>query len=236
MNIVKDAPSSSAPLAIYFAEPGLKNNVSNGDINLPSEKWQTKAYTPLYQYTVTYDNEYATEENGLQDGGYFVFNRNSSGGNSSDGFNPAVLTAPVSTVAASQAGMTEAFKYVFEHLDAFTQLPAADRLGKVKANRYALAEEQPLYNGLSTDFNGNKGSFNYNESNKAYWFRPYATFENMDLKNGPKVDMITYGSIVGYDGDFIPMKRGWYRIGTTYLGYNGAQINYKGTDTSFRYD
>lgn len=223
MNLLTDAPTDRNKTEIYFAQPGLKDYVSNTTKDLPDEQYQT-AFSPIYKYTVFYDNR--------DDGGYFVFNRNSSGGNSSDGFNPAVLTAPVSTVAAAQAGMTEAFKYVFEHLDAFTQLPAADRLGKINANRYALAEEQPLYNGLSTDFNGNKGSFNYNESNKAYWFRPYATFENMDLKNGPKVDMITYGSIVGYDGDFIPMKHGWYRIGTTYLGYNGAQIHYKGTDTT----
>lgn len=233
LNLLSDAIADERVTAVYFAEPGLKNNVINGLATLPDGN-QTKVYTPIYQYTVAYDN--INQYDGKGDGGYFLFMRgNQIGGgtpsNPSDDFNPAVLTAPVSTVAASQAGMTEAFKYVFEHLDSFTQLPAADRLSRVNANKYALVEEASLYNGLSTDFNGNKGSFNYDKSNKAYWFRPYVTFETMDLKNGPKVDMITYGSLIGYDGDFIPMKHGWHRIGTTYLGYNGAQIKYNGADT-----
>ena len=233
LNLLSDAIADERVTAVYFAEPGLKNNVINGLATLPDGN-QTKVYTPIYQYTVAYDN--INQYDGKGDGGYFLFMRgNQIGGgtpsNPSDDFNPAVLTAPVSTVAASQAGMTEAFKYVFEHLDSFTQLPAADRLSRVNVNKYALVEEASLYNGLSTDFNGNKGSFNYDESNKAYWFRPYVTFETMDLKNGPKVDMITYGSLIGYDGDFIPMKHGWHRIGTTYLGYNGAQIKYNGSDT-----
>ena len=223
MNIVKDAPSSSAPLAIYFAEPGLKNNVSNGDINLPSEKWQTKAYTPLYQYTVTYDNEYATEENGLQDGGYFVFTQGGSlSGNPSDNFNPAVLATSVNTQAASQATVNETFKYVFEHADAFTQMPSFERQAIINSDRYAL----------STDFNHNLGSLCPEHNNKAGWFRPYVTFENMSLRNGPKVDAITYGSLVGFDSDFQHFKHGWTGVTTGYVGYNGNQLSYGGVDTS----
>lgn len=239
MNLLTDSNQNETVTAVYFAQPGLKNNVTNSlpeiddeGYNLPSETYQATVYSPIYKYKVHYDN--INQYDGKGDGGYFVFTRGGGtpGGNPSDSFNPAVLTTPVNTVAASQAGMTEAFKYVFEHLDAFTQLPAVDRIAKVNANKYALVDKDSLYNGISTDFNSNRGSFNYDESNKAYWFRPYVTFEEMDLKNGPKVDMITYGSLVGYDGDFKAMKHGWHRIGTSYIGYNGAQIKYKGADTT----
>ncbi|MBD5402301.1 autotransporter outer membrane beta-barrel domain-containing protein, partial [bacterium] len=231
MNILTDAPKDRKTTAIYFAQPGLKNNVTNGIPNgeVPQAEYQqATVYSPIYKYNVIYDNK--NQYNGLGDGGYFVFTRGNGGSN--DPFNPAVLTTPVNTVAAAQAGMTEAFKYVFEHLDAFTQLPAVDRLSKVNANKYAIVVESPYtYNGVSTDYNGNKGSFNYDESNKAYWLRPYVTFESMNLKNGPKVDAITYGSLVGYDGDFKAMRHGWHRIGTSYLGYTGSHLKYSGADT-----
>ena len=237
MNILTDSNQNEKVTAVYFAQPGLKNNVTHIGLGELPDGNQTTVYTPIYKYTVTYDNQNQYDNKG--DGGYFLFTRGSSingggssGGNPSDEFNPAVLTTPVNTVAAAQAGMTEAFKYVFEHLDSFTQLPAEHRIAKVNANKYALVEQDSLYNGYSTDFNGNKGSFNYDESNKAYWMRPYVTFEKMDLKNGPKVDVITYGSLVGYDGDFKEMKHGWHRIGTSYIGYNGSQIKYKGADTT----
>ena len=237
MNLLTDSNQEEKVTAVYFAQPGLKNNVTHNGLGELPDGNQTTVYTPIYKYTVSYDKN--NQYDGKGDGGYFLFSRGAansgggaSGGNPSDEFNPAILTTPVNTVAASQAGMTEAFKYVFEHLDAFTQLPAENRILKINANKYALAEEESLYNGISTDFNSNKGSFNYDESNKAYWLRPYATFENMSLKNGPKVDVITYGSLIGYDGDFKPMKHGWHRIGTSYIGYNGSQIKYKGADTT----
>ena len=233
MNLLSDSNQDETVTAVYFAQPGLKNNVTHEGLGELPDGNQTTVYSPIYKYTVTYDK--VNQYDGKGDGGYFLFTRGgggSSGGNPSDSFNPAVLATPVNSVAASQAGMTEAFKYVFEHLDAFTQLPAGERLSRVEANKYALAEQETLYNGTSTDFNSNKGSFNYDESNKAYWLRPYVTFEKMDLKNGPKVDVITYGSLVGYDGDFKPMKHGWHRIGTSYIGYNGSQIKYKGADTT----
>ena len=56
MNLLNDAPEGQDVTAVYFAEPGLKNNVSNGMGELPNS-FQTTAYTPIYKYNVTYDNE-----------------------------------------------------------------------------------------------------------------------------------------------------------------------------------
>ncbi len=214
MNLLSD---SEAPRAeIFFAETGLKDKVINGTGELPDSNYQT-AYTPIYKYQVSYDNR--------ENGGYFLFDRITAGsnsGNPSDNYNPAVLATPVGNLAAGQAAMNEAFKYVFEHADAFTQLPSMERYAKINANKYAL----------STDFNENMPSYADQLQNKAVWFRPYTTFETMNIKNGPDVDAITYGSLVGFDGDFKEMKNGWSRVFTGYAGYMGSSLNYSGVDTT----
>ena len=226
MNLLSDAKDDNT--AIYFAQPGLKYNVTNGTGELPDSN-QTTVYSPIYKYNVTYDNQ--NQYNGQGDGGYFLFSRGSTtggsssgggGGNPSDAFNPAVLSTSTSNLAASQAAMNEAFKYVFEHADAFTQLPANERYAKLNSNKYAL----------STDYNENMGRLTADLHNKGAWVRPYATFENMDLKHGPKVDAITYGTLVGFDTDFHEHKNGWHSVTTGYVGYTGSQLNYSGVDTT----
>ncbi len=246
MNLLSDAVQGESVTAVYFAEPDLKNNVVNavsgGTGDLP-DSFQTTAYTPIYKYNVIYDKD--NQYDGKGDGGYFVFAKGDiilpdepdepdepnlpipptgggTTGNPSDAFNPAVLATPVGNLAAGQAAMNEAFKYVFEHADAFTQLPAMERYAKINANKYAL----------STDFNDNLPSYADNLHNKGVWFRPYTTFETMNIKNGPKVDAITYGSLVGFDGDFKEMKNGWSRVFTGYAGYMGSSLNYSGVDTT----
>ncbi len=246
MNLLSDAVEGESVTAVYFAEPDLKNNVVNaisgGTGELP-DSFQTTAYTPIYKYNVIYDKD--NQYDGKGDGGYFVFAKGDiilpdepdepdepnlpipptgggTTGNPSDAFNPAVLATPVGNLAAGQAAMNEAFKYVFEHADAFTQLPAMERYAKINANKYAL----------STDFNDNLQSYADQLHNNAVWFRPYTTFETMNIKNGPKVDAITYGSLVGFDGDFKEMKNGWSRVFTGYAGYMGSSLNYSGVDTT----
>ena len=246
MNLLSDAVQGESVTAVYFAEPDLKNNVVNaisgGTGDLP-DSFQTTAYTPIYKYNVIYDKD--NQYDGKGDGGYFVFAKGDiilpdepdepdepnlpipptgggTTGNPSDAFNPAVLATPVGNLAAGQAAMNEAFKYVFEHADAFTQLPSMERYAKINANKYAL----------STDFNDNLPSYADNLHNKGVWFRPYTTFETMNIKNGPKVDAITYGSLVGFDGDFKEMKNGWSRVFTGYAGYMGSSLNYSGVDTT----
>ena len=229
MNLLSDANMDEDVTAVYFAEPDLKNNVVNavsgGTGDLP-DSFQTTAYTPIYKYNVIYDKD--NQYDGKGDGGYFVFAKGDiilpdepdepdepnlpipptgggTTGNPSDAFNPAVLATPVANLAAGQAAMNETFKYVFEHADAFTQLPSMERYAKINANKYAF---------------------------KGVWFRPYTTFETMNIKNGPKVDAITYGSLVGFDGDFKEMKNGWSRVFTGYAGYMGSSLNYSGVDTT----
>lgn len=206
MNLLSDSKSDSAE--IFFAEEGLKDNVLNGTGELP-DKYQT-AYTPIYKYNVNYDNR--------ADGGYFVFNR--GGQNSSDSFNPSVLSTPVANQSGSQAVINETVRFAFQHMDLFSQLPFNQRMAIINNNRYAISEGTPKY------------TPELEMINKGFWVKPFTSFETINLNHGPDVDAITYGTLVGFDSNFKELKRGWYNVQSIYGGYNGSQLSYDGVDTS----
>ena len=64
--------------------------------------------------------------------------------------------------------------------------------------------------------------------NKAGWFRPYATFENVSLNNGPKVSNVAYGSYFGVDSELYDLGHGWDGMLGLYGGYNGSHQSYDG--------
>ena len=227
MNLLSDSKGDSAE--IFFAEEGLKDNVLNGTGELP-DKYQT-AYTPIYKYNVSYDNR--------ADGGYFLFDRGGMNGNSSESFNPSVLSTPVSNQAGSQAVINETVRFAFQHMDLFSQLPFHQRMAIINNNRYA-----GVNNGVNNGVNAISASRydvrtdtpQYNSEfemiNKGFWVKPFTSFETINLNNGPDVDAITYGTLVGFDSNFKELKRGWYNVQSIYGGYNGSQLSYDGVDTS----
>lgn len=221
MNLLSDSKGDSAE--IFFAEEGLKDNVLNGTGELP-DKYQT-AYTPIYKYNVNYDNR--------DDGGYFVFNR--GGQNSSDSFNPSVLSTPVANQAGSQAVINETVRFAFQHMDLFSQLPFNQRMAIINNNRYAGVNNG--VNAISASrYDVRTDTPQYNSEfemiNKGFWVKPFTSFETINLNNGPDVDAITYGTLVGFDSNFKELKRGWYNVQSIYGGYNGSQLSYDGVDTS----
>ena len=66
------------------------------------------------------------------------------------------------------------------------------------------------------------------EQDTGAWFKPYATFEKVNLKNGPKVENISYGSYFGGDSEIFELKNGWDFQYSIYAGYNGSHQNYTG--------
>ena len=208
-----------------FAEQGLKDNVLNGTGELP-DKYQT-AYTPIYKYNVSYDNR--------ADGGYFLFDRGGMNGNSSESFNPSVLSTPVSNQAGSQAVINETVRFAFQHMDLFSQLPFHQRMAIINNNRYA--EVNNGVNAISASrYDVRTDTPQYNSEfemiNKGFWVKPFTSFETINLNNGPDVDAITYGTLVGFDSNFKELKRGWYNVQSIYGGYNGSQLSYDGVDTT----
>lgn len=235
MNLLSDATKDVTE--IYFAQPGLKDNVVNGmpktgEYNLPSPA-QTTFYTPIYKYNAIYDNR--------NDGGYFMFTKgdkiltaNGGGGttitptgNPSDAFNPSVLAPSVASQAGANATMNQTFNYAFQNSDNFMTIPYLERVAIKTANRYALSPT-----GDATDVGTFSPLFNAQNETSSAWVKPYASFENIPLKNGPKVSNITYGTLVGFDTPIKSIKHGWDRAWTGYIGYNGASQRFSGVDAT----
>ena len=233
MNLLSDATKDVTE--IYFAQPGLKNNVvngmsANGGYNLPSSA-QTTFYTPIYKYNAIYDNR--------DDAGYFVFAKGDKiltpttgggttvtpTGNPSDAFNPAVLAPSVASQAGANATMNQTFNYAFQNSDNFMSIPYLDRVAIKTSNRYALSPT-----GEATDVGTFSPLFNAQKETSSAWVKPYASFENIPLKNGPKVSNITYGTLVGFDTPIKSIRHGWDRTWTGYVGYNGASQRFSGVD------
>ena len=224
MNLLSD--SKNAKTEIFFAEAGIKDNVRNSSAEVPSS-YQTTAYTPIYKYNVNYDNR--------ENGGYFLFDRMGASGNASDNYNPSVLTTPVAAQAGGQSVVNETVRFAFQHMDMFSQMPFSARIAYINQNRYAGVNEgvNPLsasrYD-VRTDTPKYNSQFEYLD--KGYWVKPFTSFETINLNNGPDVDAITYGTLVGFDSNFKELKRGWYNVQSIYGGYNGSQLSYDGVDTT----
>lgn len=58
------------------------------------------------------------------------------------------------------------------------------------------------------------------------WVRPYSAFENIPLRNGPTVKIISYGSLVGIDSDAKDLKNQWQVVKSGYAGYTGSEQSF----------
>ena len=145
-----------------------------------------------------------------------------SGGSGTDiaDFNPAVLATPVVAQTGMQTVMAHAFQHAYEHTDWYTKFPAEKRFAMLSGTPHATNE---LAKGGSYD---KLDLSNPYEDHWAIWLKSYATFEDMPLRPGPKVDVNSYGSLVGIDSSFQDWGRDWYGVTTGYIGYNGAHMDY----------
>ncbi len=207
INLLSDASSNHT--AILFAESGLKDNITS-EIGKSNQNYQTTAYTPIFKYDVSYDNR--------EDGGYFIFDR--AGVTSSAAYNPAVQTSSVTAQVGSQSAVNETVRFAFQHMDLFSQMPSSQRMALINRNKYAIQDVHPKYNS------------DLEVLDKGYWVKPFTSFESINLHNGPSVDAIIYGTLVGFDGEFKELKHDWYNVSSVYAGYIGSQMNYAGVDSS----
>lgn len=203
------SPTTEKTLSLLFTD---NKDLANA-VNYTGEG--TIAYSPIYKYKTSYDIE--------NDMGYFKFGLVSGKPQPTPSdFNPAVLASPVMAQAGLMQSMNATMHYAFEHLDGFTKFNAKERFARINANKYSIQ---------STDFNENL-SLNSLYDNSGVWAIPYASFENVHLKNGPRVDVNSYGTFTGFDTDIKHLKNGWNTVFTGYLGYNGAHMSYNGVSTN----
>lgn len=208
LNLLNDAVQNSTK--ILFADAQLAQNVAYTGAS-------PIAYSPIYKYDVSYSQN---PEDNL---GYFMFSRGSAS-NPSDNYNPAVLAPSVATQAGAYTTQLQTFNYAFQHSDNFMNIPYLERFAIKNRNNYALSPTSD-----PTDVGVFSPLFT-KEENAGFWVKPYASFENIPLHNGPKVDNINYGTLIGYDSQLTPIRNGWDRVLTGYIGYNGASQRYSGVD------
>lgn len=206
INLLSD--SASEKTYISFAYDSFKDKVQTGVTTVGkgvNNEYQTIAYAPIYKYDVSYN----------PNNGNFLFSR--GGGKSSTDFNPSILSGSVNSQVGAYSAVNETFNYAFRHAD-YSFMPLPKRI-RTLVNKYAITETQSMqYENEYPKMGG-------------IWYQPYINFENVGLSNGPKVDVQSYGSLIGGDSNFRPLKRGWGTVTTPYIGYNGSSQNYSGVST-----
>ena len=218
MNLLSDAVDDTTK--ILFAENGLKDNVTYAGKELPDSTYQAEVYSPIYKYNVSYDK---SGENG-----YFVFAKPTSGGSGgSESFNPAVLGSSSTATVGALGTMNQTLNYVFGNSDTYMNIPYLERVSMKTRNRYALS-----LTGNGVDMGRFSPLYQPSQEEASVWVKPYATFETVGLKNGPKVHNNTYGTLIGFDTEMQSLRRGWDRVFTGYIGYNGASQRYSGIDST----
>lgn len=206
INLLSD--SKSEKTYIPFAYDGFKDKVQTNITEVGygvENQYQTTTCAPIYKYNVSYNPS----------NGYFLFSR--GGGQSSADFNPAVLSSAVNSQVGAYSAVNETFNYAFRHAD-YSFMPLPKRI-RTLSNQYAITDSQSIKYERAFSKSG------------GIWYQPYANFENVGLSNGPRVDVQSYGSLVGGDSAYKQLKKGWGTVTTPYIGYNGTSQHYSGVST-----
>ena len=141
----------------------------------------------------------------------------SSGRNDYKSYNPAILTGPVAAQVGGYLTQLNSYDEAFRNMDMYMLMTYEQRQAMKHRNKYALS------NGIF------QFDPNYNHMEQAgAWFRPYATFEKVGLKNGPRVENQSYGSFFGGDSGLRELGHGWDGMYNVYAGYNGSHQHFNG--------
>ncbi|MCM1266127.1 MAG: hypothetical protein NC200_08005, partial [Candidatus Gastranaerophilales bacterium] len=202
MNLLSDTKDSTTQ--IKFADGALKSHVKS-PINLVS-------YSRVYKYLVSYNSG----------NGSFTFSRGD--GSDASSFNPAILPLGIAQ-QITYMNQLQNYQAAMYHSDTYMMLPKKHRLA---GNNHLYADNCDDYVTASYI----ERSLSIPEEVKSIWVRPYASFENIPLKHGPKVSSINYGTIFGGDSDLIKLGHGFNAVYGGYVGYNGNTTSYSSVDSS----
>ena len=167
------------------------------------------AYSPIYKYGVGYDA--AT--------GDFSFTRGSA--SDYNNVNPAIMVAPVAAQLGGYFTQLNAYDQAFANMDMTMLMTAEQRQALKNYNKYAYDGNGPVGPIPST-------SGAIQEERAGIWARPYSSFENVHLKNGPRVSNVMYGSFFGGDTSIKELGHGFDGVFSLYAGYNGSHQSFNG--------
>ena len=176
----------------------LGNIAFNGQQNL---------LTPIFKYNFGY------EEDATRSG--FTLARGALKKYSS--YNPAVVASPVAAQFGGYLSQLNSYEHAFQNMDMKMLMTREERQALKMANLYASTVTPTRFSPTYLP-----------EKDKGGWFRPYTSFEKVNLHNGPHVESISYGSYFGGDSPVYETKNGWDYQYSIYAGYNGSHLNYSG--------
>ena len=169
---------------------------------------------PIYQYAVQHLSVSHTGGGGaaatVDPGEYFRFNRI---GNSN-----SVIAGPVAAQAAFLL-MDNIYRQSFANMDMVTLMTPEQRMAWKMRNKYANADLL------------HRGVYAPNiipEERDGWYLRPFTNFENVPLKNGPKVSNVFYGTLIGGESDIIDLGHGWDGNFSFFGAYHGSHQAYNG--------
>ena len=205
INIVK--PTKEQTITIPFISQLNKNNTATPQeiSNLANTIKYTGgdvAYSPVYIYKAGYDKST----------GSFTFDKQA--------LNPSILATPVAAQSGAIANQVATFQESFYNMDSFMMRDVNERIMMRDRNKYASSYSSGmLWDDAIT-----------RRDNREMWLRPYVTFENVPLKNGPKVDNISYGTFFGTNSPIKQLKYGFDGAYGVYVAYNGSKQSYSNTN------
>lgn len=138
-------------------------------------------------------------------------------GNGYKDFNPAVMASPVAAQLGGYLTQLNSYDQAFRNMDMYMLMTKKQREAMKLRNKYAAADSNLIFDPTGSAYD-----------DKAVWVRPYATFENVPLKNGPKVSNVAYGSFFGAESELYDLGNGWDGMYGVYAGYNGSHQAYDG--------
>ena len=158
----------------------------------------------IFKYNVDYD----------KGTGNFNF---AGGGNKSDGYSPSVMASPVAAQMQGYLTQLNSYDEAFRNMDMYMLMPQKTRQAMKYKNRVAINSSNLAYDDSKSIYDDNTG-----------WVRTHTTFENVPLKNGPKVSNVAYGTYFGGESQLYDLGNGWDGIWGLYAGYNGSHQSYNG--------
>lgn len=199
-NLISDATEDKTTINFVPKETNLTGYVDY------TGKQGITALSPIYKYNVDYD----------ETNGDFNFTRFATGGGYNS-YNPAVMASPVAAQLGGYLTQLNSYDEAFRNMDMYMLMTKKQREAMKLRNKYAAADSNLIFDPTGTPYN-----------DKAVWARPYATFENVSLKGGPKVSNVAYGSFFGGESELYDLGHGWDGMYGIYAGYNGSHQAYDG--------
>ena len=145
----------------------------------------------------------------------------SSGSNEWRDYHSAVLAGPVAAQVGSLLAQINSYDEAFRNMDMYMLMPRKQRIAMKFRNKTASAESTDLAFDPTMTATEREG----------LWFRPFATYEKVNLRHGPNVENFAYGTYFGGESELTDLGHGWDGMWGAYVGYNGSMQDYHGVDT-----